>query len=91
MEVKVPCVVYDKCCCFPSGECGPFKNRVDEMYSVSQLGDLDIKSHLVSLKVKIVSYIKLYPLGADYVSPLYPSVWMDWYIPPLLYNVLLYL
>lgn len=45
---------YEDCCCYPTGKCGSFKrhNVVDTMLFINQLGDLDVKKHLVTLKVK---------------------------------------
>ena len=44
---------YESCCCFSTGKCGPFKRHdvVDKMFNIHQIGDVDVKKHLVTLKV----------------------------------------
>ena len=53
MASKSKNIDYSNCCCFTSKKCGPFKRHelVDKMFIVNELGDLDVKNHLVILKV----------------------------------------
>ncbi|XP_065681689.1 uncharacterized protein LOC136095279 [Hydra vulgaris] len=44
---------YENCCCFSKGNCGSFKKHkiINKMFYIHQLGDVDVKKHLINLKV----------------------------------------
>jgi hypothetical protein len=49
---------YENCCCFSKGNCGSFKKHkiINKMFYIHQLGDVDVKKHLINLKV--IMYFK---------------------------------
>ncbi|XP_047137621.1 uncharacterized protein LOC124814116 [Hydra vulgaris] len=44
---------YESCCCFSKGNCGSFKKHkiINKTFYIHQLGDVDVKKHLINLKV----------------------------------------
>ena len=44
--------MYKKCCCYASGQCGPYKRHtlIDEIIKIENLHD-DVKNHLINIKV----------------------------------------